>query len=131
LETLASPAELAETVRLAGAARVVFSLDLKHGQPLAAGNWSASDPCGIAADAIARGVFRVLVLDLARVGTAAGPGTQAFCKELKHSWPSVEVLAGGGVRDRHDLDRLRACGVDGVLVASALHDGRLRREDLH
>ena len=80
--------------------------------------------------AIALGVRRVLVLDLARVGTNAGPGTDAFCKELKDSFPDVELLAGGGVRGREDLDRLRTSGVDGVLVATALHDGRLRRDEL-
>ena len=30
--------------------------------------------------------------------------------------PDVEVLAGGGVRGPDDLDRLRRCGVRGVLV---------------
>jgi uncharacterized protein related to proFAR isomerase len=34
------------------------------------------------------------------------------------------------VRDEHDLRRLRGCGVTAVLVASALHDGRIRREHL-
>jgi phosphoribosylformimino-5-aminoimidazole carboxamide ribotide isomerase len=109
---------------------VVFSLDLKNGQPLAAETWSDMEPSKIAARAIALGVRRVLVLDLARVGTNAGPGTEAFCKQLKECFPDVELLAGGGVRGREDLDRLRACSVDGVLVASALHDGRLSREEL-
>jgi phosphoribosylformimino-5-aminoimidazole carboxamide ribotide isomerase len=129
LETLFSPEELAALVHVAGAARVVFSLDLKNGQPLAAGTWSVTEPSKIAARAIALGVRRLLVLDLARVGTNSGPGTEAFCKGLKESFPDVELLAGGGVRGREDLVRLQTCGVDGVLVASALHDGRLRRED--
>jgi phosphoribosylformimino-5-aminoimidazole carboxamide ribotide isomerase len=130
LETLASPEELDELVRLAGAARAVFSLDLKNGQPLAAGTWSVMEPSKIAARAIALGVRRVLVLDLARVGTNAGPGTEAFCKQLKECFPDVELLAGGGVRGREDLQLLRLNGIDGVLVASALHEGRLCREDL-
>jgi phosphoribosylformimino-5-aminoimidazole carboxamide ribotide isomerase len=45
-------------------------------------------------------------------------------------YPDVEVIAGGGVRDLEDLQRLRGCGVAGVLVASALHDGPLRAEHL-
>jgi uncharacterized protein related to proFAR isomerase len=40
------------------------------------------------------------------------------------------VTAGGGVRGPDDLRGLHACGVKAVLVASALHDGRLRREDV-
>ena len=44
--------------------------------------------------------------------------------------PGLEVTAGGGVRGRADLDRLKACGVRNVLVASALHDGRLSRSEV-
>jgi phosphoribosylformimino-5-aminoimidazole carboxamide ribotide isomerase len=35
------------------------------------------------------------------------------------------LFAGGGVRDEDDLRRLADAGCDGVLVATALHDGRL------
>jgi uncharacterized protein related to proFAR isomerase len=42
----------------------------------------------------------------------------------------VEILAGGGIRSPEDLLQLRSDGVRGVLVSSAFHDGRLRREDL-
>jgi phosphoribosylformimino-5-aminoimidazole carboxamide ribotide isomerase len=35
------------------------------------------------------------------------------------------VIAGGGIAGPADLDRLAAHGVSGVLVASALHDGRI------
>jgi phosphoribosylformimino-5-aminoimidazole carboxamide ribotide isomerase len=130
LETLASPEALAELVEVSGPEQLVFSLDLKDGQPLAAATWPAGDAGAIARAAIALGVRRILVLDLARVGTDDGPGTENICRQIKQSWPEVEVLAGGGVRGLHDLERLRRAGVDGVLVASALHDGRLRREDL-
>ena len=37
----------------------------------------------------------------------------------------VEVLTGGGVRDIKDLEKLRSMRVSGVLVATALHNGRL------
>ena len=130
LETLAGPDVLAELLALVGPARLVFSLDLKNGHPLASAAWSATDPWTIAERALAAGVRRMLVLDLARVGVGGGTGTEALCRRLKESDPALEVLAGGGVRGPDDLQRLRGCGVDGVLVASALHDGRLTRADL-
>jgi phosphoribosylformimino-5-aminoimidazole carboxamide ribotide isomerase len=40
------------------------------------------------------------------------------------------LYAAGGVRGRHDLQVLRDAGIAGVLVASALHDGRLTSADL-
>jgi len=130
LETIAGPEALAAVCRDLGK-RVVFSLDLKAGKPL--GNlhaWEKQDAWSIAAQAVAMGVQHLIVLDLARVGMDGGTGTEALCARLAESYPHVEIVAGGGVRDIADLHRLRQIGVGGVLVASALHDGRLSREDL-
>jgi len=131
LETLRGPLALGELLRQVGAHRLLFSLDLKDGAPLAGSTaWRDDSAWGIAEETIGMGVERMLVLDLARVGVSGGTGTEAFCTRLVAAFPDVEVLAGGGVRDHDDLNRLRRLGIKGVLVASALHDGKLRREDL-
>jgi phosphoribosylformimino-5-aminoimidazole carboxamide ribotide isomerase len=131
LETLAGPDVLSRTCATMGAARVVFSLDLKGEQPLGdAAAWGNADPYAIAEAALRRGVRHVIVLDLARVGVSGGTGTEALCARIVGAHPGVAVIAGGGVRDAADLLRLRRVGVKGVLVASALHDGRLGRADL-
>lgn len=130
LETVPGPALLAEACRAFGD-RVVFSLDLQAGVPLGdLACWEAPDAWSIARQAIAAGVRRLIVLDLARVGMNDGTGTEAFTARLAAAHPEVEIVAGGGVRDRADLKRLQDSGVSGVLVASALHDGRLLRADL-
>jgi phosphoribosylformimino-5-aminoimidazole carboxamide ribotide isomerase len=130
LETVAGPAALAECVAALGE-RVVFSLDLRGGEPLGkVSAWAGADVWSIAAQALGLGVARLLVLDLGRVGAGSGTGTEALCARLAGADPNVEVWAGGGVRDRADLLRLRACGVGAVLLASALHDGALTRADL-
>jgi phosphoribosylformimino-5-aminoimidazole carboxamide ribotide isomerase len=130
LETVVGPEVLAGLCRDHGE-RVVFSLDLRDGVPLGhVAAWGAGGAWSIAARAAADGVRRLIVLDLARVGGGGGTGTEELCRRLAGAYPEVEVIAGGGVRDRADLERLGRCGVAGVLVASALHDGRLRPEDL-
>ncbi len=129
LETLAGPAALAEMAADLGP-RLVFSLDLKEGRPLASAGWEGGDAWSIAAQAVRLGARRVLVLDLARVGSGAGPGVGALCARLAAAHPEIEVSAGGGVRGRADLERLREHGARAVLIASALHDGALRSEDL-
>jgi phosphoribosylformimino-5-aminoimidazole carboxamide ribotide isomerase len=127
LETVRGPDELANACRDLGE-RVVFSLDLKGGRPL--GEALGLTAHEIVTRAVDAGARRVLVLDLARVGSNSGPGTEELCRAVSARHPKLELAAGGGVRDVSDLRRLRACGVRTALVASALHDGTLSRYDL-
>jgi phosphoribosylformimino-5-aminoimidazole carboxamide ribotide isomerase len=130
LETVAGPSALEEIVRALGE-RVVFSLDLRHGEPMGRRHaWEEGNVWAIAERVVGLGVRRLLVLDLARVGLAGGTGTGELCARLSATFPEVEISAGGGVRNRGDLQELRASGVRTALVASALHDGWLTRTDL-
>ncbi|MBG0808915.1 histidine biosynthesis protein [Methylosinus sp. H3A] len=72
---------------------------------------------------------RVIAMTLARVGAFAGPDL-ALLSSLARRAQGREIYAAGGLRDARDLERLAQIGVAGVLVASALHDGRLSRDDL-
>lgn len=126
LESVSGPETLRELLAHSNPNQVIFSLDLKHGEPL--GNlsgWRAPDVWSIVQQAMEIGLRRLIVLDLARVGEGQGVGTEDLCRRVKESFPHVELIAGGGVRGLEDLRTLEACGVDWALVASALHDGRL------
>jgi len=76
---------------------------------------------------LAMGANTLIVIDLAEVGTRAGPGTGYWCRKIRSTMPQVELIAGGGVRGWDDVDYLGELGADAVLVASALHDGILRQ----
>jgi phosphoribosylformimino-5-aminoimidazole carboxamide ribotide isomerase len=128
LETVASPEELEHICSELGE-RIIFSLDMKANVPLGDSSRWGGDSLHCAERAVAAGVRRMIVLDLARVGEGGGPGTEELCRAISANHPTVELIAGGGVRGIDDLRRLKACGVRAALVASALHDGRLRRED--
>jgi phosphoribosylformimino-5-aminoimidazole carboxamide ribotide isomerase len=67
---------------------------------------------------------RIILMTLDRVGTGSGPDFEAL-ESLVRRAAGRAVFAAGGVRDEADLDRLQAIGAAGVLVATALHDGRL------
>jgi phosphoribosylformimino-5-aminoimidazole carboxamide ribotide isomerase len=129
LETLASPHALTESIEILGN-RLIFSLDLKAGVPLTNSTWPDPTPLGIAQHAIALGVTSILLLDLSRVGVGQGTGTDELAATLRKTHPHIELTTGGGVRDRADLGRLAALGVANLLVASALHDGRIGAADI-
>ena len=72
---------------------------------------------------------RIIVMTLARVGSGAGPDLERLTSIKKRAGAAL-VYAAGGVRNRADLEALRDADIAGVLVASALHDGRLTPADL-
>jgi phosphoribosylformimino-5-aminoimidazole carboxamide ribotide isomerase len=67
---------------------------------------------------------RVVVMTLAKVGSAAGPDF-ARLGEIKKKAGSRSVIAAGGVRNAADIRALSSLGVAAVLVATSLHDGTL------
>jgi phosphoribosylformimino-5-aminoimidazole carboxamide ribotide isomerase len=101
----------------------VLSLDYRNGSFLG--------PAGLE-DQAPRWPCRVIAMELAVVGTGAGPALERLrriCRTAQGAGRSeVAVFAAGGVRDAADLAPLATAGAAGVLVASALHDGRLRSE---
>ena len=109
---------------------VVLSVDLRDGRLLSPDPQLAGLP---APDALARlyrpGLREVIVLDLARVGSGAGLDFDLI-RELHATFPDVELLAGGGVRDIADLHALRDAGAAGALVATALHTGVIGPREL-
>ena len=130
LETLTDWTGLEETVEKLSSQHVAFSLDLKNGRPLGRLASVATTAEQTAEQAYQAGARRMIVLDLAHVGTGTGTGTEALCRWLRSRFENLELIAGGGIRQRSDLERLHAIGVDAALVASALHSGRITAADL-
>jgi len=129
-ETLPEPDALDRLLAELPDGAVVLSADLRAGRALSPDPQLAGVP---ALDAVARlrrpGLREAIVLDLARVGSGAGPDV-GLIAELKAVFPDLELLAGGGVRDVEDLRALGDAGAAGALVATALHLGVIGRREL-
>jgi phosphoribosylformimino-5-aminoimidazole carboxamide ribotide isomerase len=131
LETWLDPSELPRLRAEIPDAELIFSLDLKRGVPRIAEGavWRNLSAREIASE-VAPHVDGVLLLDLGDVGTATGGSTDALLHELSREGGMPPLIAGGGVRGLDDLARLAKAGAAAVLVASALHDGRILPDDL-
>ena len=130
LETLSSFEVLESIVKLIGPQRVVFSLDLRGGQPIApAPELRRKRPEDLVARAAEAGVAAVIVLDLARVGSGSGVDLELLAR-IKSGVSTTPLYAGGGVRSIGDVEQLRQVGCDGALVATALLDGQITKRDL-
>ena len=127
LETLRAWDDLTAIAAEIGRTATVFSLDLRGGRPLAMVDHT---PAALARRASAAGAGAIIVLDVARVGMRAGIDV-ALLGRIREAAPGVPLVAGGGVRDDDDLDRLAAAGCDAALVATAIHAGTLHRHSVN
>jgi phosphoribosylformimino-5-aminoimidazole carboxamide ribotide isomerase len=125
LETLTSLDELVRIAGVIGPAGVVFSVDVRGDQVVAQspGPFAHADPVNVARAVVRAGVRALILLDLARVGQGVGPDC-VLVERVRHACPLTELVAGGGVRDADDLDRLAVAGADAVLVGTALYRGQ-------
>ncbi len=112
-------------------ASLVFSIDLRHGELLARDPaWQGNSPLNLARFVIECGMRQLIVLDLAAVGTGQGVPTLQFCRDIRRLAPDLRIISGGGVDSAACVADAARAGLDGLLIASALHDGRLTADDL-
>jgi phosphoribosylformimino-5-aminoimidazole carboxamide ribotide isomerase len=79
--------------------------------------------------AVRAAVGGVVIVLLSRVGTGSGLPRERL-RRLRAGAAGLATIAGGGIASIDDLLFLRSIGCQGALLATALHDGRLRPADL-
>jgi HisA/HisF family protein len=115
-----SQQDMALMQRLSQHDRVVLSLDFR--------DQAFQGPPALLDD-VASWPGKLIVMTLARVGSGAGPDLDRLC-EIRDIAAGRDIYAAGGVRDSADIAVLKSAGISGALVATSLHDGRLRGSDL-
>ncbi len=70
----------------------------------------------------------IIIMSLAHVGSTEGPDFKRL-SWFRAQWPGKQIFAAGGVRHADDLSRLAKLGIDGALIASAIHSGVIGHSD--
>jgi phosphoribosylformimino-5-aminoimidazole carboxamide ribotide isomerase len=71
----------------------------------------------------------IIIMTLARVGSNLGPDLEKL-SEFCQQHPDKNFIAAGGIRHKQDLMALKKAGIAQALVASALHSGAIKAEDM-
>jgi phosphoribosylformimino-5-aminoimidazole carboxamide ribotide isomerase len=102
---------------------VSVSLDLVTREVLARDQQLKRDPFAVLETLNAYSLTDLIVLELDRVGTKRGLDLEFLARAAEVS--EHALLCGGGVRDTDDVVELAKRGVEGALVATAVHDGSI------
>lgn len=130
-ESMQDLAQLEALATRIDSASLIFSVDLKHGELLASDPaWQGNSPLNLVRFVVEQGLRQLIVLDLAAVGTGHGVPTLRFCQDIRRLSPDITIISGGGVDSAACVADAAHAGLDGLLIASALHDGRLAADDL-
>ena len=130
-ESIGNLAQLGSIIRQFDPTSLIFSIDLRHGQLLVKDPaWEEKTPLDMARFVVELGIHQFIVLDLAAVGTGLGVSTLELCRMVRDLSPEVQVISGGGVASGQCVADAAQAGLRGLLIGSALHDGRLTNEDL-
>lgn len=128
-ETLTSFEKLKDILEFAGYGNVIVSIDVKDGKILS----KSKEISGLSPEKLAKilesmNVEELIILDLLRVGKESGVNIDLIRRVLNSV--NIPIITGGGIKDIHDIILLRNIGVSGVLVSTALHNLKIKREDL-
>jgi phosphoribosylformimino-5-aminoimidazole carboxamide ribotide isomerase len=128
-ETLESLEFLGKAIEAFGKDRVVISIDLKEGKVMSVSESIASmDASAFAQELMKIGINQIILLDLDRVGTEQGINWSLLRTILENT--KFKVLVGGGIRSIQELEKLKKLGISGALIATILHNGKLKVDEL-
>jgi len=117
------PHTLTKLQKKFGDERIIVALDHQGGRVMVEG-WKTPTKLGIE-EALAKfldlQVKTFLVTSITKDGTLIGPDINTLSKVC--AYPSVSIIAAGGVGSLNDLIILKQIGVKGVVVGKALYEG--------
>lgn len=109
-----------------GADRFILGADARQGM-VAVNGWQEATSITLEdfiGDYLALGIQDVLCTAIERDGMLNGPDFNLY-KGLMQTFPTMQLIASGGVSQADDLIRLKALGIPGVVVGKAYYEGHI------
>ena len=129
-ETLKSLEELKLIIDMLGIDKVILSIDLFNNR-LMTNNEELKD---LKLEDFLNKINKfdiqeIIFLDLTQVGAKTGINTSLI--NLIKNYLNCKLITGGGVKKISDLVSMQELGVDGALVATALHEGTITIKEIN
>ncbi|MGB3006334.1 MAG: 1-(5-phosphoribosyl)-5-[(5-phosphoribosylamino)methylideneamino]imidazole-4-carboxamide isomerase [Chitinophagaceae bacterium] len=76
-----------------------------------------------------KGVKQFFCTDVNKDGLLQGPATNLY-KKILIKYPSIELIASGGVTNLNELKELRHAGCSGAIIGKAIYENRISLNEL-
>ena len=114
-----------------GAEKIILGADVKDNR-ISVSGWLEEGPQELMpflTDYTQEGVSKVLCTDISRDGMLQGPSIELY-KQVMQRFPTMHLIASGGVSGVDDIIRLDEAGIPAVVFGKALYEGRITMKDL-
>jgi phosphoribosylformimino-5-aminoimidazole carboxamide ribotide isomerase len=114
-----------------GPEKIILGADVSDGK-IAVSGWTDVTEIGLY-DFLnyykAMGVKQVLCTDIAKDGMMQGSSVELY-KQMVTDFPSMRVIASGGVSSAKEIHLLNEMGIAGAIIGKALYEGKITLEEL-
>jgi phosphoribosylformimino-5-aminoimidazole carboxamide ribotide isomerase len=114
-----------------GSGKIILSADVKN-EEIAIHGWQSNSGLNLfdlVQEYLENGIEYVTCTDIQTDGMLKGPNTGLY-KKLIQRFPTLKIVASGGVSSLDDLIQLKQSGVDGAIVGKAIYEERIQVTDL-
>lgn len=118
-------------VKAYGSEKVLLGADVKDDK-IAIGGWLETTDITIYEfinQNLEKGISTIFCTDISKDGLLQGPSTELY-KKIKEKFPTLQLIASGGVATVDDLDKLSEVPCTGAIVGKAIYEGKISMKQL-
>lgn len=126
---ISSPETVERAVEAFGAEKIAVAIDVYGGRVKVRG-WQKQtdqDPVSLGRNLVERGVTTLIYTNIARDGVGSGVDLSMTRRLAERT--GLRVIASGGVNSLNDVNKVKAAGLDGLIIGRALYDGKVSLEE--
>lgn len=114
-----------------GNERIILGADVKDTK-ISVNGWqeeSSKELFPFLKEYVSHGVHKVICTDIERDGMLQGPSVKLY-KEIIKQFPSIYIIASGGIGSVKDIETLDKAGIPAVIFGKAFYEGKITWKEL-
>jgi len=114
-----------------GADKFLLGADVKQ-EKIAIGGWLETTDVWVydfLENYLQKGIQQVFCTDVSKDGKMEGPAIDLY-RSIIQKFPSLQLIASGGVANMNDVIKLADAGCAGVIIGKAIYEGAITLRDL-
>lgn len=114
-----------------GADKILIGADVLH-EKIKISGWLQDGGVNIfdfIQNMLAIGAQNIFCTDISKDGVMQGPSVELYKKIMKR-FPTINLIASGGVSDLNDVVELKTIGCHGVIIGKAIYEGKITLREL-